>query len=251
MARMNEPITRFRSAEPSHESTLPERFYTDVSVVEEEGAHAVRLDGRPVRTPGRSLLALPSAALATAVAGEWEAQGERIDPRTMPATRLANTAIDGVANEMQAVAEDVVRYAGSDLVCYRADGPPALVERERAAWDPFLEWAERELDAHFVLAEGIMHVEQPPRAIGAVSAQVGRVRDPFRLAALHVMTSLTGSALIALAVLAGEVDVDNAWTAAHVDEDWNIAQWGEDEEASALRRRREAEMRVAAMFATA
>ena len=243
--------TRFRSAEPSHESTLPKRFYDAVEVVAEGGAHAIRLDGRPVRTPGRAVLVVPSEAVAAAIAGEWDAQRERIDPRTMPATRLANTALDGVANEMQGVKEDVVRYAGSDLVCYRAGAPDALVQREAEAWDPYLDWAQTSLGVNLVLAEGVMHVDQPPQAIAAISAAVGQVDDPFRLAALHVMTSLTGSALIALAVLRGRTDVDTAWHAAHVDEDWNSEQWGEDEEAQALRRRREAEMRVAALFATA
>lgn len=242
--------TRFRSAEPSHVSTLPRRFYDTVTVVEEDGVHSVRLDGRPVRTPGRAVLGMPNAGMAAAVAGEWEAQVEHIDPRTMPATRLANTALDGVANEMQGVKEDVVRYAGSDLICYRADGPPALIEREAAAWDPFLDWAQTALGANLVLAEGVMHVQQPPQAIAAISAAVGQVDDPFQLAALHVMTSLTGSALIALAVLHGRTNADEAWQAAHVDEDWNIEQWGEDDEATALRKRREAEMRTAALFAT-
>ena len=247
---MSETI-RYRAAGPAHEGSLPKRFYTSVEVVEEGDGHSVRLDGRPVRTPGRALLALPNAATAAAVAREWDAQRKWIDPRTMPATRLANTALDGVANEMQGVKEDVVRYAGSDLVCYRADAPPGLVERESAMWDPFVEWAQRTIGANFVLAEGVVHVAQPAEAIAAISAAVGLVRDPFRLAALHVMTSLTGSAIIALAVLRGDSTVDRAWAAAHVDEDWNIAQWGEDEEASLLRARREEEMRVAAFFATA
>ena len=242
---------RFRSAEPSFEASLPKRFYENVEVVEDEGGHAVRLDGRPVRTPGRSVLAFPSAAVAGAVAGEWEAQGERIDPRTMPATRLANTALDGVASDEQAVREDVVRYVGSDLVCYRADGPPGLVAREAAAWDPYLDWAAEGFGAHFVLAEGVMHVAQPAEAIRAFSREVGDVEGPFRLAGLHVMTALTGSALIALAVARGRVEVGEAWAHAHVDEDWNVEQWGEDAEAARRRRQREAEMRVAALFAVA
>ena len=245
-----EQTTRFRSAEPPREASLPKRFYEGVEVVAGDGVHSIQLDGRPVRTPGRNLLATPNAATAAAIAGEWDAQRSHIDPRTMPATRLANTALDGVAGEIQGVQEDVVRYAGSDLTCYRADGPVALVEREAVAWDPYLDWARAKFGAHFVLSEGVMHVTQPPQTINAISGVVGQVRDPFQLAALHVMTSLTGSALIALAVLQGQVDVETAWANAHVDEDWNIEQWGEDEEATALRQQRGAEMRVAALFAT-
>ena len=241
---------RTRVAEPARQEALPKRFYEKAEIVENDGAYEVRLDGRPVRTPGRSLLAFPRRDMADAVAAEWAAQGERIDPVTMPATRLANTAIDGVAPAMDAVREDIVRYAGSDLVCYRADGPEGLVEREAERWDPFLDWAQRELGANFVLAEGVMHVDQPAEAIRAVARTTARIEDPFRLAATHVMTSLTGSALIALAVTAGAFTGDEAWQAAHVDEDWNTERWGEDAEAAERRALRERDMRIAVLFAT-
>ena len=241
---------RFRSAEPSPESQFPKRFYETVEIVEEDG-FAIRLDGRPVRTPGRAVVAAPNRPVAEAIAAEWDRQVERIDPRTMPATRLANTALDGVANEKQGVREDIVRYAGSDLICYRADGPAGLVAREAEVWDPFLDWAQTDLSANLILAEGVMHVAQPREAIAAIGATVAQVDEPFALAGLHVMTALTGSAVIALAVLRAHVDADAAWAAAHVDEDWNIAAWGEDAEAAERRGRREAEMRIAALFATA
>ena len=249
---MTDPLAakHFRSAEPSPESQFPKRFYETVEIVEDDG-FAIRLDGRPVRTPGRAVVAAPNRPIAEAIAAEWEAQSERVDPRTMPATRLANTALDGVANEPQAVREDIVRYAGSDLICYRADGPAGLVAREAEVWDPFLDWAQRDLSANLILAEGIVHVAQPREALAAIGAAVRQVDEPFALASLHVMTALTGSAVIALAVQRGHVDVGAAWSAAHVDEDWNIAEWGEDAEAAERRAKREAEMRVAALFATA
>ena len=249
---LNEPNPgRFRSPEQPREEALPKRFYTDATVERADDGWRVLLDGRPVRTPGRAFLAMPGEATAAMVADEWQAQGERIDPRTMPATRLANTALDGVVSELQAVREDVVRYAGTDLVCYRADEPEGLVRREAEAWDPYLDWASEAFGAHFVLAEGIVHTPQPREAIAAFGREVERIDGPFRLAALHVMTALTGSALIALGVAHGAFAVDDAWRAAHVDEDWNIDLWGEDAEAAARRAAREIEMRTAARFATA
>jgi chaperone required for assembly of F1-ATPase len=157
---------------------------------------------------------------------------------TMPATRLVNTAIDGVAADTQAVIEDILRYASSDLLCYRADGPEALVARQAEAWDPVIDWARAHLGARFILAEGIVHVTQPREAIGAIGIHLARRDEPLRLAALHLMTTLTGSALLALAVEEGELSAESAWAAAHVDETWNAEQWGEDSEAAARNRAR-------------
>lgn len=226
---------------------LPKRFYKAVSVRRDEatGSWAAELDGKPVRTPGRALLALPSEAAARLVADEFEAQKEEVNPFDMPVLRIANTAIDGVANDTQAVLEDILRYSSSDLVCYRADGPESLVERQNESWDRILDWARSALGARFVLAEGVIHVEQPREAIGAVGIHLKLRDDAFRLSALHVMTSLTGSALIALAVDAGELTAEEGWAAAHVDEDWNIAQWGEDAEAAKMRAAKKRDMLAA------
>jgi chaperone required for assembly of F1-ATPase len=203
----------------------PKRFYETVDISEGEGGFGVLLDGKTVRTPGRAVLALPTEAAARLVAEEFGAQGELMDIPAMPVLRLANTAIDGVARDPQAVLEDILRYASCDLVCYRADTPAELIERQADAWDPVIDWARSALSARMVLAEGVMHVEQPREAISALGVHLKLRADPFRLAAIHLMTSLTGSALLSLAVEAGEIDVETAWNAANVDEDWNIEQW--------------------------
>lgn len=226
---------------------LPRRFYKDVSlgVSGPPPRHTILLDGRTARTPGRRELTLPTQPLAEAVATEWAAQTTHIDPGHMPLTRLVNTAIDGVADRRAEVAADVVKYAGSDLLCYRADFPDGLIARQRAHWDPVLDWAADVLGARFVVADGLMPVAQPPEAIARIAAAVEPL-DAFRLTALHVQTTLMGSALLALAVVAGRLTPEAAWAAAHVDEDWQISEWGEDAEAMARRERRWGEMRAAA-----
>ncbi|WP_301016358.1 ATP12 family protein, partial [Mesorhizobium sp.] len=175
-----------RRAQIQMKTPLPKRFYKAVTVVTVEGGFAVHLDGRPVRTPGKALLALPTEQGATLVADEFSAQGEVIDPVTMPVLRLANTAIDGVASEPQAVLEDILRFASSDLLCYRADGPQGLVDRQNRLWDPVLDWARSSLGARFNLAEGVIHVEQPREAIAVLGAHLGQRNEPLRLAAIHV-----------------------------------------------------------------
>ena len=239
-----DPVKR---AQKQMQKPLPRRFYEKAGVKEQGGAFLVTLDGKPVRTPARNLLTLPTAELANAVAAEWEAQAEVIDPAAMPLTRLANTALDGVATDMQAVAEDVLRFAGTDLLCYRAEGPERLVERQSAAWDRVIDWAATGLGGRFVLAEGVMHVAQPKEALAAFSAHLRAFDTPLRLAALHLATSLTGSALIAMALAKGEVSADEAWTKAHVDEDWNAELWGEDYEAARRRAARRRDFDAAAM----
>lgn len=229
-----------RRAQNQMRQNLPKRFYKHAEVVEAEEGFAVRLDGKSVRTPGRAVLALPTTAAAQIVAAEFAAQGETINPVTMPALRLVNSAIDGVAPDVEAVLEDIVRFSGSDLVCYRAASPAALVARQAAAWDPVLDWAHDALGARFYLAEGVVHVEQPAEAVAAVRNWLGQRREPFLLSALHVLTTLSGSALLALALEAGALAPGAAWEAAHVDEDWNAEQWGIDSEAlarNAARRR--------------
>lgn len=241
-----EPVDPVRRARELSRSDLPKRFYTSVSVVEEQGAHAIVLDGRPVRTPARSPLRVPSLRVAEALAAEWTAQGERIDPGTMPLTRLVNTALDGVATAAAETADDIARYAGSDLLCYRAEGPERLAARQTAAWDPVLDWAGKRLQVRFRLAEGVMPIEQDPALIGALRAALPD--DPLRLAALHTITTLTGSAVLAFALLEGRLSGEEAWNAAHVDEDWEIELWGEDAEATARRAYRRAEFDAAMLL---
>ena len=236
-----------RVAELSRESRLPKRFYKQAAVAKRDGSLAVELDGRSVKTPGKNLLAFSSQTVAEAIADEWRDQGERIDPLTMPLTRLANTAIDGVATDMQAVKEDIIRYCGTDMLCYRAGRPQGLIDRQNALWDPLIDWAQAALGVRLALAEGVMHVEQPEGSIAAFSAHIGQVNDPMALAALHVATSTTGSAILATALLKGEVSLDEAWEIAHVDEDWNIAEWGEDEEATQRRAARFVDMKAAVL----
>lgn len=238
-----------RRAQIQMRQPLPKRFYTEVSVVETTGGHAVHLDGKPVRTPGKALLALPTAAAAGLVAEEFDAQKDVIDPVSMPVLRLANTAIDGVAADTQAVLEDVMRFSSSDLLCYRADTPVELVARQSDAWDPVLDWAHTALGARFYLAEGVMHVEQPREAIAAVGIWLKQREDAFRLSAIHLMTSLTGSALLALATEAGALSPDEAWHAAHIDEDWTIEHWGEDAEANERRKARRRDFDAAVALA--
>lgn len=234
-----------RRAQKQMKKPLPKRFYKKAEAAEGEGGHTVLLDGKPLRTPAQRPFVVPSQTLAERIASEWDAQVGEIDPARMPLTRLVNTALDGVALDPQAVAEDIIRFAGTDLVCYRAGGPETLVAHQVQHWDPLIDWAQTTLGARFVLAEGVMHVDQPREAIAAVSAHLRRFGHPLQLAALHTITSLTGSAVIALAVALEAITPEDAWTAAHVDEDFNISQWGEDAEAVARRAKRWDEMKAA------
>jgi chaperone required for assembly of F1-ATPase len=222
---------------------LRRRFYADVDVQEEGTGAAVSLDGRPIRTPARHQLAAPSRALAEAIAAEWKAQREFIDPAAMPLTRLANTIIDGVTLAPDEVAQEVAAYLGSDLVCYRAATPERLAARQAALWDPVLAWARDALAASFAVRNGVMPAAQPEAAIEAARAHIPR--HPWRLGAVHVISTLTGSALIALGVAAHAIGLDDAWAAAHVDEDWNLELWGRDELALKHRAYRLAEMTAA------
>ena len=222
----------------------PKRFYRAVSVDGAGLAFRVLLDGRPMRTPGKRELAVPSRALAEALAAEWEAQGERIEPAAMPLTKLVNSAIDGVSGREAEVRAEIAKYAASDLLCYRAEGPAELVRRQADAWDPVLAWARDALGAHLVLGQGIVPVAQSLAVTAAIERALAQL-DAFSLAAHHVITTLTGSALLALAHAGGRLTAEEAWVAAHVDEDWQISQWGEDAEAKARRCRGWAEMQAA------
>jgi chaperone required for assembly of F1-ATPase len=220
------------------------RFYARADVVEAPNGFAITLDGKPIRTPSGRQVVAPTAEIAAAIAAEWNAQQETINPLTMPLTRLANSVIDAVVDRVDAVTEDVAKYFQSDLLFYRAGHPEALVAREAAHWDPLLFWAADALGAHFILAEGIVHVRQPNSAIDAARAALPG--DPWSIAALHVITTLTGSALLALALMHGVIDQDQVWAAAHVDEDWNIEKWGVDDEVAARRAARLVDFRAAA-----
>jgi chaperone required for assembly of F1-ATPase len=233
------------AARRSVRHTLRKRFYQRAATDGSADGFAVRLDHKPARTPAGRVLAAPTAALAAAIAAEWDAQRETIDPATMPLTRLANAIIDGVVDRPGPVAAEVEKYLASDLVCYRADAPRGLVERQARHWDPVLQWAKDTLGAQFALGEGVVHVAQPEAALEAARAAVPI--DPWPLGAVHVVTTLTGSALIALALARGRLTADEAWEAADVDEDWNMEQWGRDELALERRALRLAEMQAAAL----
>jgi chaperone required for assembly of F1-ATPase len=232
--------------EASRKSTrtpLRKRFYATTGVIEENGGFTVALDGKPVRTPAKRPLAAPVRALAEAMAAEWDAQRDEIDPMTMPLTRLAHSVIDGVADNAPAVADDIAKYFGSDLLFYRAGFPDALVARQGEHWDPVLRWAADDHGAHFILTEGVMHVRQPDAAVAAMRALLPA--DAWRLAALHVITTITGSALLAAALKESARTPEQVWAAAHVDEDWNAEKWGADEEVVARRAVRQRDFEAA------
>jgi chaperone required for assembly of F1-ATPase len=224
--------------------TARRRFYKDVTVTDDPG---IALDGRPVMTPMKAPLQLPTRQSAEAVAAEWAEQGEHINPATMILTKLANTAIDRVAEHRAAIEREILDYANSDLVCYRADRPPQLVERHVSFWNPIVDWARTELDAPFEVTDGILHRPQPEAAIAAFGVAIDGLTD-FELAAFHSIMTLTGSALIAMMLARQALTPEAAWTAAHVDEDYQIEHWGQDDEARARREGRHAEFLACCRF---
>lgn len=223
------------------------RFYQDAAVVAGESGFEIRLDGRPVRTPARAQLALPTHRLAEAVAEEWRAQGDVVDPRSMPFTGLANGAIDQIAPNRESFAAGIARYAESDLLCYRAEGPTELVSREAAAWDPLLDWAMARYDVAFRVTQGIIPVAQPDETLARLTAVVTAF-DPFTLAGLSTLVTLSGSLVCGLAVVEGGHDADLIWTAAEIDEAWEVEQWGDDKEAAARSAQRRHEFAMARAF---
>ncbi|WP_085810322.1 ATP12 family chaperone protein [Sphingomonas sp. TZW2008] len=220
------------------------RFWQAVTI---DADRVVRLDDRPVRTPGRVPLALPTPALAAAVADEWRAVTDTIDPRAMPLTGLANAAIDRVAPDPAAFARGIAAYAESDLLAYRAESPAELVAREAAAWDPLLDWAERRYDVHFVRVGGIMHQPQPAATIARLHEAVVS-RDAFALVALQPIVTITGTLVGSLMLSEGAIDPDTLWHAVTVDETWQAEQWGEDAEASAALAARRRDFDAAVRF---
>jgi chaperone required for assembly of F1-ATPase len=223
------------------------RFYTDVTVLPEASGLGIALDGRPVRTPARAPLLLPTPALAEAVAADWRAQGDMIDPAAMPFTGLANAAIDHVAPDPSAFADGIARYAHSDLLCYRADAPETLALRQAAAWDPLLDWARQRYDVTFTLTRGIIPVDQPADSIARLSAAVLAL-DPFALTGLSTLVTLSGSLVCGLAIVVGGQDAAAVWQAADIDEAWQSEQWGEDAEAAARNALRRREFSMAGAF---
>lgn len=221
------------------------RFWSEVRIEPAEGGHALYLDHRQVRTPAGAACLLPTRALAEAVAGEWRAQGDAVDPRAMPLTRAANSAIDRVVPDPVPVADEIAAYGGTDLVCYRAPHPEGLKRRESEAWDPLVDWAAEALGASLLLVEGVMHVRQPARSLERLAAAVYG-HGPWELTALHELVTLSGSLVIGLAVSHGRLDPGTAWEVSRIDEAWNIEEWGEDAEAAAVAERRRREFESAA-----
>ncbi len=240
----NSPLDPQEAVRRTTRAPQRKRFYAGADVAEADGGFAIRLDGKPIRTPSGKQVIVPSREIADAIAAEWNAQSETIDPLTMPMTRFANSVVQSVIDRIEAVAEDAAKFLGSDLLFYRAGHPDALVAREAEHWDPILFWAADELGAHFILSEGIVHVAQPEAAVKA--AREAFPADPWSVAALHVVTTLTGSALLALALAHDVRDPEQIWAAAHVDEDWNIEKWGADEEVTARRAARRLDFNAAA-----
>jgi chaperone required for assembly of F1-ATPase len=211
----------------------PRRFWTSATTAPVPGGFTVQLDGKPVRTPLKAALVLPTEALALAVAAEWQAVEGKVNPGLMPFTRTANSAIDKVAPQFDAVAEMLAEYGGSDLICYRAEGPEPLIARQAQAWDPLLDWATATLAAPLHPTTGVMHRTQPVASLAALTAAV-RALTPFQLAAFHDLVAISGSLVLALAVTRGRLTAEEAWSLSRIDESWQIEEWGEDEEAAEI-----------------
>ena len=223
------------------------RFWKNVAVEPEGEGWAIRLDARAVKTPARAALAVPTQALADAIADEWRAAGDTVDSRAMPLTGLASAAIDRVAPDRHAFAANLARYAEADLACYRAEGPRALIERQEQQWNRLLGWARRRYDVDFVTTSGLLHIAQPAAMVERLSHAVTAL-DPFRLAGLSPLVTIGGSLVAALAVLEKAITPDEAWDAVSVDERWQLGQWGEDAEAEAALENRRRDFLAAARF---
>ena len=223
------------------------RFWNEVTLGPEGEGWGVRLDGRPLRTPARSPLTVPSQRLAKAIAEEWQSVGETIDPRAIPLTGLANAAIDRIAPCRDAFAEGLARYARADLACYRTEGPRELLERQENEWDSLLAWARRRFDVDFATTSGLMHVEQPEETVKQLGHAIGTL-DPFRLAGLSPLITIGGSLVAALAVLEKAITPERAWEAISIDERWQLERWGSDSEAETALSNRRSDFLAAARF---
>ena len=223
------------------------RFWKDVAVEREDDGSTVKLDSRPIKTPARALLIVPTEGLANAIAEEWRSVGETIDPRAMPLTGLANAAIDRVAPQRQAFAEALARYAEADLACYRADGPRELVTRQEHSWDRLLGWARRRFDVDFATTSGLMHVAQPEATVERLTHAVAAL-DAFQLAGLSPLVTVGGSLIAAVAVLEQALTPEEAWDAVSIDDRWQLEQWGSDAEAEQALENRRRDFFAAARF---
>lgn len=243
----HEPIDPMKAAQTARRSTLPRRFYSDAKVERSHDGWQLLLDGKPAKTPRRLPLAVADQTIAEAIAAEWSAQAEVIDPAHMPLTRLTNAALDGVADDPDAVRAEIVRYAGTDLICYRAASPAELAERQARHWDPLVDWAANALSARLTVGAGIVHVTQADSTLDKVADAVALIPSPLPLAALSTITTLGGSAIIALALAHRTLTEDQAWAAAHVDEHYQAEVWGADDEATERHLYRRKEFDAAAL----
>ena len=223
------------------------RFWTAASAHAVPGGYEVHLDARTVKTPGKHPLLLPTLALAEAIAAEWDAQTGEINPAKMPMTRFANSAIEKVAPQFAAVVGEVASYGASDLLCYRATEPPALIQRQATGWDPILAWAEQTFAAPLTVTTGVMPVPQPSASLTALRAQVAAM-SPFHLVALHDLVAITGSLVLGLATARGHLDPGAAFDLSRIDEHWQAELWGHDEDAAATESRKQADFLAAARF---
>ena len=243
----DKPAGAPRSTLDDEARQLPKRFYTEAAAAAHASGHAVELDGRPIKTPKRTPLVVPTQALAAAIAAEWNALVDKIDPEQLPLTKIANTAIDGVTGREGEVHDDLVRFIGNDLLFYRADRQEGLAERQAATWDPILTWFADTFDATFKTTAGVMPIEQNVVAVARAASALSD-ETAMSLAPLHVMTTLTGSALLTIAHLKGHLTPDEIWHATHIDEDWQIELWGHDDEEQVRRAKRRAELQSAVDF---
>ena len=223
------------------------RFWKQATAEACDGGFTVRLDGRTVKTPAKRPLVVPTLAMAQAIAVEWDAQQGAVKPETMPVTRAANSALDKVAEQFDEVADLLIAYGGSDLLCYRATGPEGLVERQAAGWTPLLDWAAQDLSAPLTVTHGIVHVDQPQASLDCLAALV-RAYSPFQLAAFHDLVAISGSLILAIAVTRGRLSADEAWSLSRIDETWQAELWGVDDEAAALEASKHAALCEAARF---
>ncbi len=227
-------LARKISAQAVYERPKSKRFYKVVSVERQDDGFGLHLDGRPVKTPLKSALMMPTEGLAQAVAAEWESQEEHIDPSSMLLTKLCNTALDRVGEDRARIVDEIVDYANADLLCYRAQGPQELLTRQCELWDPVLDWAASELGARFLITEGVVHQNQDDVCLKAFRRFVDDLSD-HAIAGYHNAMTMTGSAVLAAAAMKGRLNSEEAWSLAHVDEDWQIEHWGADEEEAARR----------------
>jgi chaperone required for assembly of F1-ATPase len=225
------------------------RFYQKAEPVQRGGGHGIALDGKPIKTPGKRDLIVPNGALAAAIAEEWNSQPTEVRTTTMPLTRLATTTVDRVATQRDAIIRQTANYAATDLVCYRATHPPALAARQQAVWQPLVDWAVLRYDAPLVITSGVIPESQPAASLRAFAAAVAELED-FALTALHVATAACGSLIIALALIEGQLNAQQAFAASQVDESFQIEAWGEDSEQTARRHALAADIEAAAKFIT-